>query len=202
MADQKEAYLYQNYIQNLDGAKVKVLYSPSYTKPYHSVQYTRPGYVAEAFIKETRNPQIKADFDDFFGQRVEQSQDRIALILGELKSRSQLNYENLNRLYDDLFRIDNWRTEIPFPDNYLKGRTWESFNQMELQIRDQIRRELKDFAKDTAFPTKDLRESLLEFKLQSQKSKMMDLGSLDEMIEPAGSYNNTERDMHYIQNQP
>jgi len=69
---------------------------------------------------------------------------------------------------------------------------------MELQIRDQIRRELKDFAKDIAFPAKDLRESLLEFKLQNQKANMM--GGLDDVLEPDG-LKTTERDMHYTPKQ-
>ena len=119
------------------------------------------------------------------------AEDRIDLILGELDSRDRLKYENLGRLYSDLLRVSSWRRELPFPDRYQRGRTWTQLNQMELSLRDQIRRELKDSVRDTAFPGKDLRESLLEFKLQNQKSQL--LGGLDEVIEP------TEDDMHYSQ---
>ncbi len=79
---------------------------------------------------------------------------------------------------------------------------------MELQIRDQIRRELKDAAKDTAFPAKDLREGLLEFKLQNQKSQMMmdmndvndvnQIGGLEKEIGPDGPQEQTG-DLNYRQ---
>ena len=56
---------------------------------------------------------------------------------------------------------------------------------------------MKDAAKDGAFPRKDLREALLEFKLQQQKANMLDLSSLEQTveggaIEPEGSYNQVE----------
>ena len=186
---------------HLAGARITVnpgmaLYCLQKITPYKAVEA-----MADSFREGVKSIETSPDFDDFFQQKIELSDDRINLVLNEMSSRDQLKYDNLRRLYDDLFKVSQWRVEIPFPQNYAKDRTWSDLNKSELQIRDQIRRELKDSAKDMAFPQKDLRESLLEFKLQSQKSKMMDLGGLDEIIEPDGSYKNTERDMHYIQNQ-
>jgi len=199
MLDQKEAYHYQNYMPNLTGAKITIhpgtaFYSLRKTTPYKAAEA-----MADSFREGVKSTQTSPDFDDFFQQKVELSDDRINLVLNEMSARDQLKYDNLKRLYDDLFKVSQWRVEIPFPQNYAKDRTWSDLNKAQLQIREQIRRELKDSAKDMAFPTKDLRESLLEFKLQSQKSKMM--GGLDEMIEPIGSYKNMESDMHYVQNQ-
>jgi hypothetical protein len=201
MLDQKEAYHYENYVPHLAGAKITIhpgmtFYNLRTITPYKAVEA-----MADSFREGVKSIETSPDFDDFFQQKIELSDDRINLVLSEMRSRDQLKYDNLNRLYDDLFRVSQWRVEIPFPQNYAKDKTWSDLNKSELQIRDQIRRELKDSAKDMAFPQKDLRESLLEFKLQSQKSKMMDLGSLDEIIEPDGSYKNTESDMHYNQNQ-
>ena len=153
--------------------------------------------MADAFREGVKTIQAGSDFSDLFNQKVELSDNRIELILGEIQARDHLGYNNLKRLYDDLFRVSTWRREIPYPQNYQKDRTWSDLNRMELQIRDQIRRELKDFARDTAFPVKDLRESLLEFKLQNQKANMM--GGLDDVLEPDG-LKTTERDMHYTQN--
>ena len=45
---------------------------------------------------------------------------------------------------------------------------------MELGLKDQIRREIKDSMRSVAFNEKDLRESLLNLKKQSQKNQMMD----------------------------
>lgn len=202
MMDQKDAYLYENHIQNPAGGRARDTPVPHYMTGDVRQGYTPclcPISTTVSFMENIRNSQAKPDIEDFFQQKIELSDDRIKLILGEIMSRDRLRYENLNRLYEDLFRIDQWRAEIPFPQNYLKDRAWSDLNRMELQIRDQIRRETKDFAKDTAFPIKDLREGLLEFKLQNQKSKMMDIGGLDDVIKPAGSYKQMERDMHYNQ---
>lgn len=202
MMDQKDAYLYENHIQSLTGSQVNIIprmppvagdNTKRYTPQLDSIS------AAGSFIKNVQNSPTSADIEDFFKQKIEVSEDRVKLILYEIISRDRLRYENLKQLYEDLFRIDQWRAEIPFPQYYLKDRTWSDLNRMELQIRDQIRREMKDFVRDTAFPSKDLREGLLEFKLQNQKSKMVDLGGLDDVIEPGGSYKNTESDMYYNQ---
>lgn len=200
--DLKDAYLYENHIQNLANARVRATPSTSYISGNIRQEYTPFFYTVPAalsFMENVTNSQAKPDIDDFFQHKIELSNDRVKLILSEILSRDRLRYENLNRLYEDLFKIDQWRAEIPFPQNYLKDRAWSDLNRMELQIREQIRRETKDFARDMAFPTKDLREGLLEFKLQNQKSKMVDLGGLDDVIEPVGSYKQMERDMHYNQ---
>jgi hypothetical protein len=196
--DQKEAYDYQKYVPNLSGARLKVVSRTASYKPQKPTSYTVPQAMADSFMEGVRSIQKAPDFDDMFIQKVDLAEDRTNLILGEIRGRDYLRYDNLARLYDDLLKVNIWRLEIPFPENYQKGRAWNDLNKMELQLRDQIRRELKDFAKDTAFPAKDLRESLLEFKLHNLKVTMM--GGLDDVIEPDG-LKTTERDMHYTQKQ-
>ena len=103
--------------------------------------------------------------------------------MSEIKDRDSLLKDNIARLYDDLLRVQNWRLERPFPHCYATDRTWTDLNKMELNLRDQIRRELKDAAKDGAFARKDLRETLIEFKQQQQKANMLDLSSLEQTVE-------------------
>ena len=194
MFEHKEAYHYQNYAPNLAGARIKIAPGMTFYKPKRPTSYTVPQAMADSFREGLKSINTTPDFDDMFRQKVDLAEDRTGLILGEISGRDYLRYDNLTRLYDDILRVDSWRLEIPFPENYQKGRSWSDLNKMELTIRDQIRRELKDFAKDTAFPAKDLRESLLEFKLQNQKANMM--GGLDDVLEPDG-LKTTERDMHY-----
>ena len=196
MFDQKDAYDYQNYAPDLTGARIKIASGMALYKPKRPNSYTVPQAMADVFREGVRSIQTAPDFDDMFSQKVDLAEDRTNLILGEIRGRDYLRYDNLTRLYDDLLKVNTWRLEIPFPENYQKGRTWQDLNKMELQLRDQIRRELKDFAKDTAFPAKDLRESLLEFKLQNQKANMM--GGLDDVLEPDG-LKSMERDMHYTE---
>jgi len=195
---QKEAYDYHNYMSSLEGATLSVKNPASTYILKNITPYQTAYHLAESFKEGVKSRENSSDFDDLFSQKLELSDDKIKLILAEIEARSALKYDNLKRLYQDLSRVENWRLSIPYPMNEAKDRTWADLNKSELQIWDSIRRELKDSHRDLSFPTKDLRESLLEFKLQKQKSDLM--GGLDEMLEPDG-YKPMERDMHYIENQ-
>ena len=186
----KEAYGYHNHIQNLQGAKVRIIPGIGYLRPRHtySVPYSPTEQAVSSFMHASQVPQESSGFDDFFKQKVEHSQDRVDLILGEITGRERLKSDNLIRLYDDILRVDQFRAQIPFPQKYQKDNAWSGLNDQELRLREQIRRELKESAKDLSFPNKDMRESLLEFKLRNAKSHMMKGVGLDAIIEPEGSY--------------
>lgn len=157
----KAAYLYHNYLPDLNGASLQ---------PLPGVHYLR------AYNPSTSHPvqaQKDSGISDFFGQKRELSQYKISLILDEISGRDGIRSDNLKSLYDDLLMIHNWRFQRPFPFNYATDKTWTDLNKMELQVRDQIRRELKDAARDTAFNIKDLREGLLEDRVTEQKSAML-----------------------------
>ena len=173
MMDHKEAYRYTNYIKNLHGSTLRILPSMP-DQIVHTVPRKGPYHVATSFMESASTITNTDGFSDFFAQKKELKEEKIDLVLGEIYSRETITYQNLNLLYEDLLRINNWRLERPFPENYNKDRIWSDLNRSELQIREQIRREMKDSARDTAFPQKDLRESLLEFKVQNQKNQMME----------------------------
>ena len=184
MMDHKEAYRYTNYIQNLHGSKIKIL--PPMICPIDDPDIADNHHAAASTFMEYANNQGNAGgFDDFFKQKIELSEDKAVLILADIYRREALRKSNLLMLYEDLLKINNWRLERPFPDYYSKDRIWSDFNRSELQIREQIRREMKDTARDLAFPQKDLRESLLEFKLQTHKNRLLE-GDLE--MELDGSY--------------
>ena len=198
MVDQKEAYNYQIYMGKLDGAKLKVVPGIQYLGAYSSTPYS----VADHFMKNATDSHNNPDSDDFLKQKVELSEDRIGLILGEICAREGLRNDNLSHLYYDLLKVRNWRLERPYDANYMKDKTWMELTKLELQLSDQIRRELKDSAKDIAFPQKDLRQSLLEFKLQNRKATMLDIGDLEaDVMGPDGSYQPTG-DMYLSKDQP
>ena len=171
--DQKEAYRYTNYIRNLHGSTLKIVpvmpFQIAYTRPQRS-----PYAMAASFMESASTIKNTDGFSDFFAQKKELKEDRVNLVMDEIYLREGIKCDNLTLLYEDLLRIDNWRLERPFPENYNIDRIWSDLNRSELQIREQIRREMKDSARDTAFPQKDLRESLLEFKVQNQKNQMME----------------------------
>ncbi len=195
MMDQKEAYRYTNYIQKLQGAKIKVLPGMQCIS-VNTMPANSPYSTAATFMESANNLGNDAVFGDFFNQKKELTGDRIDLVLGEIYSRETLRNDNLKLLYEDLLRINNWRLERPFPDNYQKDRIWSDLNRSELQIRENIRREMKDGARDTAFPIKDLRESLLEFKLQNQKNQILE-GDLE--MELDSSYQIEKGDIYQHQ---
>jgi hypothetical protein len=179
-------YDYLIYSERIDSGKIRVIY------PLGNVNFNRNGHLntnpdspferTYTFLSKTDS----ADYgDDFFKQKLDLTKDRKDLILSEIRNRDRLLYENLKGLYDDLLMLDNWRLAHD-PTGYIHDQTWQRHNEMELNIRQQIRREMTDSMRDTAFPEKDLRESLLEFKVQKTKSDMLG-GGLEEMMGPAGS---------------
>jgi len=175
MFDQKEANYYQKYVPGFKTAKLTVLPTMDFSIDYSAKRNT-PYMLAEEFMKRSEIPGKTSYLDDFFNQKKELSEDKVALVLEEITGRERLREENLSGLYEDLLRIDNWRLERTIHQYYQKDKAWSDLNKMELQIREQIRRELKDCARDTSFPQKDLRESLLEFKQQTKKAQMMGEG--------------------------
>jgi len=200
MFDEKEANYYQNYIPNLQGGKLTVLPTMNFPIDYVSTKNT-PYIVAEEFMKRAESPGKVSYLDDFFNQKKELSENKVNLVLEEITGRERLREENVSDLYQDLMRINNWRLERPIDQYYQRDSAWSDLNKMELQIRDQIRRELKDCARDTSFPQKDLRESLLEFKQQTQKAQMMEEG-LDMSLEGSDKHEKGEQHQPTHQDQP
>ena len=200
MFDEKEANYYQNYIPNLQGGKLTVLPTMNFPIDYVSTTNT-PYIVAEEFMKRAESPGKMSYLDDFFNQKKELSEDKVNLVLEEITGRERLREENVSDLYQDLMRINNWRLERPIDQYYQRDTAWSDLNKMELQIRDQIRRELKDCARDTSFPQKDLRESLLDFKQQTQKAQMMAEG-LEMSLEGSDKHEEGEQYQPTHQDQP
>ena len=191
MFDEKEANYYQNYISSFKGAKITVLPTMDFPINYN-VKRKTPYMLAEDFMKQAEIPGTTSYLDDLFNQKKELAEDKVNLVLEEITGRERLREENLSDLYQDLMRINNWRLEMPFDQYYQKDRTWSDLNKMELQIRDQIRRELKDCARDTSFPQKELRESLLYFKQKTQKARIME-GGLEMSLEGSDKYEKGEQ---------
>ena len=200
MFDRKEANYYQHYVSSLKSGKLTVLPTMDFSIDY-STKKSTPYMVAEEFMKRSEIPGEMSYLDDFFNQKKELSEDKVTLVLEEITGRERLREENLSGLYEDLLRIDNWRLERPIDQYYQKDRIWSDLNKMELQIREQIRRELKDCARDTSFPQKDLRESLLEFKQQTKKAQMMEEG-FGMSLEGSEEHEEGEQNQSTYQDQP
>ena len=195
----KEAYLYNRHLDDIGlssdtkSAKVRILpnvfnYIREYD-PKRNSAYTMTQEMSKVFMNQAKEPDKMPDIEDFEQSEIELSEDKVKLILGEIEGRENLKDDNIQSLYDDLFRVYNWRNCRHFPENDVPDKIWSELNKMELDIRDKIRRELKDSVRDTSFPQKDLRESLLEFKMKNTESHMlgggleMELDNSDKEIE-------------------
>ena len=183
----KEAYQYKRHLDDLGSysekhSNYKIRSLPSifnYIKiydPKRNNAYTMTNEMAKVFMDDSQNPTKKPEIEDFAQNEIGMSEDKINLILGEIQARERLRNDNLDSLYGDLFKIYNWRNCRTFPMNMATDNVWLDMNKMELDIRDKIRRELKDSVRDTSFPEKDLRESLLEHKTKNQESQMLEGG--------------------------
>ena len=203
---QNEAYLYDNYnvIWNTHGARLRQV--PSYCKTHFYTRlatYSPSEQTAYSFMRDAKETDSISDIDDIFKAKLGLSEDTIGLTIGQIKSREHLQHDNLARIYDDLFRVDQFRSEISFPQYYLKDNAWSDLNNQELKLREQIRRELKDSVRDLSFLQNDLRNGLVEWKNQNSKSAMLgDIGggdTLDEIlgpIEPERNYKNKPGDTY------
>ena len=196
---QKEAYLYSDFFSTQNSrSKPKMYILPSilsYVRHYDPKQhtpYTMTKEMAKVFQSDSTNPQNAPDLEDMAQSEIDIAQSRTDLILGNIKEREDLRNQNLDSLYKDLFRIYNWRNCRTFPETNATDKTWLEFNKMELDIRDKIRRELKDSSKDTSFAGKDLRESLLDHRSKSLESMALDNVSLDEDIDQMDELNQTD----------
>jgi hypothetical protein len=166
------------YQTSLEGAIIRhvpiVPYTPVTDKSWGFL-YEKPAPCirAQAFMDSVQKSTENFTIDDIFHQKLSLAEDRTSLILNEILEKDVIHKSNLSSLYEELFMIDQWRAQRSFPENYLKDKTWMELNKMELQIRDQIRREIKDSMRTRSFNEKDLREALLDFKNQNQKSQIM-----------------------------
>jgi hypothetical protein len=195
MNNDNDAYQYAMHTEMHNSIGWKLRTIPDYTQLnlyQESQTYSPTDIAAYSFMEGAKSQDVSMDIDDIFKSKLCHSEDRIDLILGQLKERDRLKYDNLGRIYDDLFRVEQFRAEIPHPQNYLTDNAWSGLNDSELKLREQIRRELTSSSQDNAFLSNDLRNSLLEFKLQNSKAAMFEDtinigGTLDELIAPDGT---------------
>lgn len=164
---QKERYHYQNYIGKFDGASIKVL--P--TETYEKATYT-PFVSALDLLNE---PPGKVAMDDFLQLKVGRYRDRIDLILDELSKRERVTRDNLYSIYDDLMNVYQAQVQLDPSHFYTKSQPWRDLFNQELNLKSQIRNEIRDMYRDTQRAGEGLRESLLEYKIQSQKMKMFSI---------------------------
>ena len=149
-------------------------YAPLHNPTLHQ-GYTI-GDIANEFMEKVRQANQAGTEPDILAQKVDLAEDKTGLTLSEISQRENLRNENLNRLYDDLLRIENCKIQVQAREWYLTGKTQIDLLKLEIQARDLIRRELKEAARDIGFVNKELRQNLIEAKQEHQKKALLDDG--------------------------
>ena len=167
MSYEKERYHYQNYIGKFAGAKVRVL--P--TETYKIASYT-PFKSALDILNE---PPGRVPIDDFMALKVGRYRDKVDLILDELGRRERVKVDNLDRIYNDLLNVYEAKIQLDSSHFYTKSQPWRDLFNQELNLKVQIRSELRDMYRDTQRASEQLRDSLLEHKIQGQKMRMFSI---------------------------
>ncbi len=88
MFNHEEKYVYENYIQKLQGATVKVvppMAIPAYSSMLPSL-YT-PSISAASFMEKAQEGSGSDGFDSFFEQKLELNEDKVSLLLSDMYRR-------------------------------------------------------------------------------------------------------------------
>jgi len=131
-----------------------------------------PRTMAESFLESILKNEKSFNPDDPFQDKLEIGMDKIDLFLELIAQQEMIRYENLASLYNDLFTLDKMQKERPFPENYKRDQIWLKITEDKLRVYDLIRKEMKDHAKTLSFISKELVDSLIDFKRQKQKERM------------------------------
>ena len=115
------------------------------------------------------------DFDDPLQLKSARYRDKIDLIIDDLGRRERIKYDNLCRIHDDLMNVYQAKVSLDPSHIYTKSQAWRDLFKHELNLKQQIRSELRDMYRDTQRASEQLRDSLLEYKIQSQKMRMFSI---------------------------
>jgi hypothetical protein len=156
-------YDYSDYIGKLDGGKVRVV-----PKDWIYAKKKRGRF--EGIMDPTAT-----DSADFPAIKSAKYRDKIDLVLDELSRREAVKYDNLMRIYGDLLNVYELKFQLDPTHFYTKSKAWLDLFNQELNLKKQIRSELRDMYRDTGLASKELRESLLEYKVSAQKYKLFSI---------------------------
>ena len=116
------------YQVSLEGARIRPVPITPYTtvtdKAWAQYENFGPYHRAQAFMDSTQEGVGNFSIDDIFHQKLTLAEDRTSLILNEILEKDVIHKANLSSLYEELFMINQWRSQRSFPENYLKDKTW------------------------------------------------------------------------------
>jgi hypothetical protein len=137
----------------------------------------------QAYITDRRYLQNFDPNKDIFSLKSDQAAERIQLIKGDMRITNHVTEQNLKSLYQELLMLGTWEMQLPFEKVYSKERTWLDLKKMVLDVRKQIREEIRSSARDTAMLRKELRDAILEHRLETKQMRLMDTSTLEKLAD-------------------
>ena len=120
-----------------------------------------------------RNSQKHMDTsDDIFEDRLGLIRSKLELILLQIKKRKEINTDILYQIENDNCRVQTLQFELcPLP--YETGPDKITLEKMKLDLQRQKRMEQVSYFKDTGFLNRDLKETLIQYMEEVQKSDLI-----------------------------
>jgi len=121
------------------------------------------------YQNDSKKSILGGDIDDLFQDRLGLIRSKIELILLQLDQRKEINQENLNRIDQDSCRAQNLIFEMGYRV-YRMDRDRLSLEKMKFDLEAQKRMEETSYFRDTGLLNQDLKDTLIQYLGEVQKS--------------------------------
>jgi hypothetical protein len=122
-----------------------------------------------------RKSYLGGDLDDLFQDRLGLIRSKIELILLQLEQRKNINQENLYRIDKDSCQVQNLIFQMGYRA-YRMDRDRVSLEKMKFDLEAQKRMEETSYFRDTGLLNKDLKDALIQYLGEVQKSAFISEG--------------------------
>ena len=174
-------YLYKRYSPFLTGGQKSVSESFSATGGAGSYLTNDPfTYTANKFIHQMEKRQPTGALDDLIDLRLHLARAKTELILAQVEQIRRQKEYNLNGITYDQLKVDNLILALS-PQIYKDYRKLFDFYKRKLDLSREARTEETRFLRNTTWLGRELRQSLLELKLETEKRGF--LSDLDDRSE-------------------
>ena len=124
---------------------------------------------------ESNKSYLGGDIDDLFQDRLGLIRSKIELILLQLDQRKNINQENLCRIDQDSCQVQNLIFQMGYRA-YRMDRDRLSLEKMKFDLEAQKRMEETSFFRDTGLLNQDLKDALIQYLGEVQKSAFINKG--------------------------
>ena len=130
-------------------------------------------HILESIVQNKEREQAGDGIDELFRDRLGLIRSKIELILLQLEERKRISQEVMYQMETDSCKVQNLIFEMG-PLAYHMNRERISLEQTKLDLENQKRREQVSYFRDTGMLNRDLKETLIEYLNEVQKTKLIE----------------------------